>query len=246
MAPKKKAAAASAPASRKKPAPTAPEILDKKESAKIARAEKKEAERLERIAKRAEKSAANRLAFKESREEAKQSLHSLRAIIDQKRLGRTAPPWTDELADTLFELISTGHGMRQIDAMDGMPSLFTMLKWRQDDAHPFAKLFVRAKEHLVDLYEEEAQLAAVQPETFIQKTRKQVVTRDGDIVWVTENRIVDNVARSALKVQAYQWTLGHLKPKKHGRNPDQSTGGANEQLKGLFDALKAGPVDAPK
>lgn len=235
MAPKKKA---SAPASKK-----APVVLSKQESAKMARAEKKEAERLARIAKRAERSAANKAAFRETREEAKQSLHNIRAIIDQKRLGREAPSWTDELADTLFELISTGHGMRQIDAMDGMPSLFTMLKWRQDDTHPFAKLFVRAKEHLVDLYEEEAQLAAVQPEMFVQKTRKQVVTKDGDIVWVTENRIMDNVARSALKVQAYQWTLGHLKPRKHGRTPDTSSSGPNEQLRGLFDSLKAGPVD---
>jgi hypothetical protein len=242
MAPKKKA---SAPASKKEPV-----VLDKRESARIARAEKKEAERLARIAKRAEKSAANKAAFAANqaaaKSDARNTLEAIRALPGQAKFGRPPMPWTQELADNLFELIASGHAMTQIAELDGMPSVVTMLKWRQDEAHPFFSLYTRAKQCLIDLYEEQAQLAAVQPETFVQKTRKQVVTRDGDIVWVTENRVIDNVARSALKVQAYQWTLGHLKPKKHGRNPDPSTGSANDQLKGLFDALKAGPVDVAR
>jgi hypothetical protein len=243
MAPAKKKGKP-APASKTKP--VVPEVLAAKEAAKVARAEKKEEERLARVAKRAERSAANKAAYAASKvlalAEARSSIESLRALAGRK-FGTPSLPWTEELGDRLFELIATGHSMDEIGRMDDMPSVFHMLKWRQDETHPFCLLFTRAKQQLVDLYEERAQLAALQPETFVQKTRKQVVTRDGDIVWVTENRIIDNVARSALKFQAYQWTLAHLRPKKHGRNPDPSTGSANEQLKGMLEALKQGPID---
>jgi hypothetical protein len=244
MASKKKATA-SAPASKSKPAA--------KSKAKIPTSEPvvlpsiKEVQRLERIAKRAERSAANKAAYAANKAaamaHAQSTVDSIRAIAGNKKFGQPPVPWTEELGDTLFELIATGHSMDMIGAMEGMPSVFNMLKWRQDETHPFSSLFSRAKQQLVDLYEERAQLAALQPLEFVIKTRKQVVTRDGDVVWVTERKIVDNTARSALQLQAYQWTLGHLKPKKHGRNPDQGGGGTNEQLKGLIDALKAGPAE---
>ena len=73
------------------------------------------------------------------------------------------------------------------------------------------------------------------------KTRRQVITKDGDIVWVTEKKTVDNVARSTLALAGLQWSLSHLMPKKHGRQPDGDAGKANAQLEGLFNALKAGP-----
>lgn len=246
MATKKKAT--NAPAS-KKLVTAEPTVVDKKEAAKIAKREAAEQARLARIAARAQRTEENRARWKADKEAALQgSQEQLSAI---RRLASIGGPgskvkWTEELSEALFELIATGHGMQQIAEMEGMPSLFCMLKWRADETHPFCKVYTRAKDYLVTLYEEQAHLAAIQPELFVLKTRKQVVTRDGDIVWVTENRTVDNVARSSLKLQAYQWTLSHLKPKKHGAKPDPSTGSANEQLKGLFDALMAGPVDTPK
>jgi hypothetical protein len=76
------------------------------------------------------------------------------------------------------------------------------------------------------------------------RTEKQVLTKDGDVVDVVETRHVDNVERSKLALQGIQWTLSHLKPRKHGRSPDTSSDKPNEQLEGLFAALKAGPADA--
>lgn len=198
---------------------------------------------------RAEKKIANKAASKAAhqdvktkREEVKQLGAAAATPYIVKLIGNPVE-WTEVLSEALFALISTGHSMEDISKMEGMPSLYRMLRWLGEDAHPFKELYARAKEALVPMYEELAQRIAMTTNSHELKTFKQVVTKDGDVVDVEETRIVDNVERSKLAVATMQWTLGHLKPRKHGRSPDQTAGTANEQLKGLFDALKAGPVD---
>ena len=133
--------------------------------------------------------------------------------------------------------------MDNISQMEGMPGLGTMVRWLGSEEHPFKKIYARAKQLLLELYEERAQLAAVNPEPFVIVTERQVLNRDGDIVDVIERKRVDNVQRSALKLEGYRWTLGYLNPKKHGRTPDPGASQPNEQLEGLFAALKAGPAE---
>ncbi len=149
--------------------------------------------------------------------------------------------WSLQLEEALYALISTGHGMSAISKMDGMPSLYRMLRWLGDDTHPFKDCHARAKQSLVPLYEEMAQSIAMNPNLTVTRIEKQVLTKDGDLVDVVETRHADNVERSRLAVDTMRWSLGHLKPKKHGRAPDLEGGGPNEQLEGLFAALKAGP-----
>lgn len=257
-------------ATKKQKATTAP--ASKKPVAKLlTKAEEAELARQARIANRAAKSAENKAKHVADRtaaaDVAKKAVEFGKALgrsaVEQKRavLGNSAKPitqipgrgrpwlhqqveWTKELEEDLFVLMSTGHGMQAIANIEGMPSVYQMMTWFADKEHPFSKCRVRAQESLVPFYEELAKDIAMSTNHAVFKTRKQVVTRDGDVVWVTERREADNVARSALAVSTLQWTLSHLQPKKHGRNPDQSTGTANEQLKGLFDSLKAGPVKA--
>jgi len=238
MATKKQKATASAPASRKL-------LADKRRSGKSLAP----GETYNGRPNRAEKSIINKAASKAATQDVRTKVEGI------KQLGVAAAnpyiatligvpvEWTEALGEALFALISTGHGMDDISKMESMPSLYRMLRWLGDDTHPFKDLYARAKESLVPMYEELAQKIAMTGNAHELKTYKQVVTKDGDIVGVEETRIIDNVERSKLAVATMQWTLSHLKPRKHGRNPDQSTGTANEQLKGLFDALKAGPVD---
>ena len=150
--------------------------------------------------------------------------------------------WSDKLGEAIFALVSTGHSMDEISKIDGMPSLFQQLKWLSDPAHPFSTTRARAKDMLVPLYEEQGQRIAVNSNPCILKTRRQVLTKDGDIVWIEEEKEIDNVARSTLALQGLQWTLSHLMPKKHGLKPEPVVG-PNEQLEGLFAALKAGPAE---
>jgi hypothetical protein len=150
--------------------------------------------------------------------------------------------WSDKLGEAIFALVSTGHSMDEISKIDGMPSLFQQLKWLSDPAHPFSVTRARAKDMLVPLYEEQGQRIAVNSNPCILKTRRQVLDKFGAPVWIEETKEIDNVARSALALQGLQWTLSHLMPKKHGLKPEP-TAGPNEQLEGLFAALKAGPAE---
>jgi hypothetical protein len=201
---------------------------------------------------RAERSTVNKSEHKAIRESGYELAKTI--VKNQKRTGLAAASqmvqdvigkpvvWSDKLGEALFALVATGHSMDEIAKIDGMPSLFQMLKWLSDPAHPFSITRARGKDMLVPLYEEQGQRIAVNTNTCTLKTRRQVVTRDGDIVWVEETKEIDNVARSALALQGLQWTLSHLMPKKHGLKPEP-TAGPNEQLEGLFAALKAGPAE---
>lgn len=153
--------------------------------------------------------------------------------------------WTPEVEKKLYELIGTGHSMREISKMSGMPKLIDMLTWLMEETHPFSKIYTRARQAVTTLYEEEIQRLGMNAQRGKVRTERQVLSKDGDVIDTVETRYMDNVERSKLAVATLQWTLSHLKPKKHGRNPDPTTNGANEQLKGLFDALMAGPVSTP-
>jgi hypothetical protein len=151
--------------------------------------------------------------------------------------------WTEDLDKALYKLIATGNSMRDIAKIEGMPSLVDMLTWLTEDTHPFSKTYARGKQAVVAMFEEDIQTIALTSNDYSIKTFKQTVTKDGDVVDFEEERVVDNVERSKLAVATMQWTLSHLKPKKHGRSPEQTSNGPNEQLKGLFESLKAPPVD---
>lgn len=57
--------------------------------------------------------------------------------------GRTSL-YSDALAEKIVELIEEGYSERQIEAMDGMPSRRTMLRWKVE--HPeFCRLSARAR-----------------------------------------------------------------------------------------------------
>lgn len=52
--------------------------------------------------------------------------------------------YSDALAEKIVELIAEGFSERQIEAMEGMPSRRTMLRWK--DEHPeFCRLSARAR-----------------------------------------------------------------------------------------------------
>jgi hypothetical protein len=198
---------------------------------------------------RAEKSAVN----KATRVAATALVNTVRAEV--KDIGRQkvieGPPlppysgWTPEVEQALYELIGTGHSMREIAKMSGMPRLIDMLSWLTDDTHVFSTLYARARQAATTLYEEEIQRIGTTPQRGRIRVEKQQLTKDGDLVDTVETRYIDNVERSKLAVATLQWTLGHLKPRKHGPRPEAEQSSGSAQLEGLFASLKAGPVDTP-
>jgi hypothetical protein len=204
------------------------------------------------IATRAERRVVNKSVHKATRASGYELAKTV--IAERKEAGRVVAAqtlseligkpleWSKPLEEALFALISTGHSMDEIATITGMPSVYQMLKWLSDPAHPFSVTRARAKDMLVPLYEEQGQRIAVNSNPCILKTRRQVLDKFGAPVWIEETKEIDNVARSALALQGLQWTLSHLMPKKHGLKPEP-TAGPNEQLEGLFAALKAGPAE---
>lgn len=151
--------------------------------------------------------------------------------------------YTIELGEELFEHIAMGMSMEKIGRLPNMPHPVTLMKWVHDMNHPFNKVYTEAKQLMVYLLEERAMDVANDPLMGDIVTQRQAVTKDGDVVDLEETRTSDNVERSKLKLMAIQWSLSHLNPRKHGRNPDQGASTGNEQLKGMLDALKAGPAE---
>lgn len=143
----------------------------------------------------------------------------------------TDVPYTEELNDALLDLVGTGHSLEAISHMPGMPRLIVLLKWVYDASHPFCKTYAQGKQLLVALYEEKA-LQIAQQALHQEIRTERSGGKDGGS---TEVKIVDNVQRAALIVDTMKWTLSHLMPKKHGKQPDPpQEGDALKDLLGQF------------
>jgi hypothetical protein len=194
---------------------------------------------------RAEKSAVNKAISKSSLMHVQAVVENGKAKVPLLRHEGNWDnyPYTEKLGKALFQLIATGHSLDSINDRGDMPPLGVLLSWIDDETHPMSKIYTRAKKMLIPLFEERAHTVALEERPFVIKIKKQVLTKEGDVVTLEEERTVDNTERSRLAAGSFQWTLGHMLPKKHGRVPTPDTGKPNEQLEGLINALKAGPVD---
>lgn len=187
--------------------------------------------------------------MRERKREANRATRKINRIAQQERAKEAVTElkfdgeYTDELGQLLSEMVADGITLDTISKLPNTPPLRLMLRWIADDSHPFRKLYYDAKNLMVALYEERALDAATQPLIGVIKTKKQAVTRDGDVVDLEEERIADNVERSRLVVDTYKWTLEHLAPRKHGRKATPDGQQPNEQLEALFSSLKEGPVE---
>jgi hypothetical protein len=150
--------------------------------------------------------------------------------------GRPSVLYTDELDEVLFELLCIGTSLDTISTLKGTPGLSTMLRWLAKEEHPFSITYARARSMVVPLYEDRALAAVLNPLTGKVHTKRQVLDRDGKVVEVEETRESDNVARSALVLSGYQWALGWMVPKKHGKQaqPSDDSNDALKQLLGQF------------
>jgi hypothetical protein len=218
------------------------------------------AERTPKKLTRKEKSAANKARYTDVRTAVQNDVRAMRAsaIAEWPRknpdhrgpiLRYTKKPietkYTDELDANLFKLVCTGASLDTISNLEGMPELYELLAWLADETSRFALTYTRARKLVVPLYENRAMDVALNPTAGLVKIKKQVVTKGGGIVTVREEQSRDAVERAKLAMSAYQWALGWMVPKKHGKLPDLGDQKKNEQLEALFQSLKSGPVETP-
>jgi len=159
------------------------------------------------------------------------------------KIGRPSVLYTKSLDERLFELLCVGTSLDNISNIKGTPGLGTMIRWLSDDTHKFSKTYTRARALVIPLYEDRALAAALIPVKATVTTHGQRVLVDGSVVDVEETRESDNVERAKLMLTGYQWALGWMVPKKHGRQADVTSGQPNEQLTALFNSLKSGPAE---
>jgi hypothetical protein len=162
------------------------------------------------------------------------------SVVKRKQGGQPYP-YTEELGKRIHDLLVQGLSVMKASKMPDMPDDVTMFKWIGDPSHPFSELYKRAKQLMVARFEEEIQAIADEPDVQEIVTEREAVV-DGVIVKLKEVRRVDATEHRKLRIDARRWTLSHLMPKKHGRQPEAGIGEKNDQLEALFASLKSGPV----
>lgn len=132
-----------------------------------------------------------------------------------------------ELVHAICEHIANCVSLRAIAAMEGMPSVQTMMAWLADDSKPeFLEHYARAREAQADKMAEDI-LAIADEECTMVKADKHG-TSDDDGEGNTEV-VFDSTAvqRNKLRVDARKWLASKMAPKKYGDKLVQEHTGAN-------------------
>lgn len=94
----------------------------------------------------------------------------------------------------VLEHIAEGKSLRAIEAMEGMPSKTTVMRWLNDDEE-FRDQYARAKDEQADVLFE-------------------------DVLDIADNATPEEVAVARLRIDARKWMAGKLRPKKYGDKVD--------------------------
>jgi hypothetical protein len=149
--------------------------------------------------------------------------------------------WTEKLGKELRTLITMGVSLRKISWMERMPQYPVLLEWAADEDHPFYKVYAGARRLRVIALEEEIEEIADTPEPTKRTTKRTVLDRWGEST-VEEETEYDDVRHRQIRISVRQFALGHLSPKKHGKNPEPADAhGAPEAVKELLAAFTKAP-----
>lgn len=127
--------------------------------------------------------------------------------------------FTQELADKICEHLVSGLSLRQIEALEGMPTKTTILRWLADDRFTsFRDQYARARDMQAEgMADEILEIADDGRNDWME-----IQNRDGDnIGWRVNGEAVQ---RSRLRIDARKWLLSKLLPKKYGTSPPGANG----------------------
>jgi hypothetical protein len=98
--------------------------------------------------------------------------------------------YTQEVADTICEMMAEGKSLRAICRADDMPDRVTVLRWVRNNEE-FRNQYTRAREDLADYYND-------------------------DMLDIADTGNPDDVARAKLRVDTRKWAMSKMAPKKYG------------------------------
>lgn len=124
--------------------------------------------------------------------------------------------YTPELALAICDHIANCVSLRAIAAMDGMPTVRTIMNWLADDSKPeFMQQYLRAREAQADKMAEDILAIADEECTMVRADKHGSKDDDGD----GHTEVVFDataVARNKLRVDARKWLASKMAPKKYG------------------------------
>lgn len=151
--------------------------------------------------------------------------------------------YTLELAHAICEHIANCVSLRAIAAMEGMPSVQTMMAWLADDSKPeFLEHYARAREAQADKMAEDI-LAIADEECTMVRADKHGTEPDGE---GNTEVVFDSTAvqRNKLRVDARKWLAAKMAPKKYGEklvNEHTGAGGGAIQVSSTVTFVRAKP-----
>lgn len=130
--------------------------------------------------------------------------------------GKQVKPGTSIFTPALFTLIcqriSEGESLRQVCSDPDMPSKSTVMRWLREKPE-LQDQYAIARDELLDHWAED--IISIADDSSMDTM--EGTNKHGDVVEVANHA---NVQRDRLRVQARQWLLSKLAPKKYGDRVD--------------------------
>jgi hypothetical protein len=131
---------------------------------------------------------------------------------------------TPEVAAALCELLMGGKTLREACAVDGMPSVSSVMRWLHDDVAGFRQQYARAREVQAELDVDDQVAIADHPQRYATVS----VRKDGQGTLIPVLVALDpaEVANRRLACDARRWRASKMAPKKYGSLLDNANGGS--------------------
>ena len=137
--------------------------------------------------------------------------------VDTKAPRKPGRPtkYTKAIADEICNRMHHGETLNKICRDEHMPGRRTVIDWRFQDIDGFSATYARAREALLDYWEDETvDVADDGTNDYYRKT-----TKDGEEVLAFNK---ENVERSKLRVDTRKWMLSKLNQKRFGDKIEQT------------------------
>lgn len=137
--------------------------------------------------------------------------------VDTKPPGKQGRPtkYTKALAEEICNRMHHGETLNKICRDEHMPGRRTVVDWKFQDIDGFSATYARAREALLDYWEDET--VDVADDSTHDYYEKQ--GRDGETIKAFNK---ENVERSRLRVETRKWMLGKLNQKRFGDKIEQT------------------------
>lgn len=155
------------------------------------------------------------------------AVRAKRARSAEKHPGGAPSKYNHQLMLEICGHIANCVPLRTIAAMEGMPSVQTMMAWLADESKPeFLEHYARAREAQADKMAEDILAIADEECTMVRADKHGTKDDDGD---GNTEVVFDSTAvqRNKLRVDARKWLASKMAPKKYGDKLVSEHTGAN-------------------